>query len=103
MKERGLTPPEHLETPPQIEPRFAVYWEAYQDLQSERRTPRGRLPVSSILDYADRYGIDRDRLKRIVWKVDEVLLAHWKGLDETEKRQKEAEAASRQTVGGSSS
>jgi len=103
MKERGLTPPEHLETPPVIERRFVVYWEAFQDLQSERRTPRGRIPVSAILDYADRYGLDRDRLKRIVWKVDETLLAHWKGVDESEKRQKELERSSQKTVGGSGS
>ena len=25
-QERGLTPPEHLEAPPQIDPRFLVYW-----------------------------------------------------------------------------
>ena len=103
-KERGLTPPEHIEEPPLIEARFLVYWEAYQDLQTERHTPRGRIPVNAILDYADRYGIDRDRLKRIVWEVDKVLLVFWKSKDEAAKRQKELEDADkpRPAVGGRS-
>jgi hypothetical protein len=101
-KERGLVAPEHLEEPPAIESRFFVYWEAYQDLQTERHTPRGRIPVNAILDYADRYGIDRDRLKRIIWQVDKVLLEFWKSKDEAEKRQRELEKASqpRPAVGG---
>lgn len=90
-KERGLTPPEHIEEPPLIEPRFLVYWEAYQDLQTERRQPRGRIPIGAITRYAQDYGLDPDTLKRIVWKVDETLLDHLEGKDKAEaERQKTA-------------
>ena len=98
-KERGLQPPEHIEEPPQIRAAFFVYWEAYQDLQSERKTPRGMIPVTSILAYAQGYGLDPDRLKRIIWAVDRVLLDHWAGIDEAEKVKQEAERA-RQQQGG---
>ncbi len=97
-QERGLTPPEHLEAPPQIDPRFLVYWEAFQDLQTERRTPRGRIPVSAILDYSQAFGLNPDTLKRIVWTVDRVLLDHWKGVDESDKRQAEAARASKPAI-----
>ena len=80
-KARGLQPPEHLLDPPKIQSRFLLYWEAYQDLQTSRVNPRGMIPIGSIIEYADRYGIDPDTLKRIVWKVDGVLLEHWKGVD----------------------
>lgn len=83
-KERGLTPPEHIEKPPQIEGRFLVYWEAYQDLQTERIHQRGMIPIGAITSYARQYGLDPDTLKRIVWKVDSVLLEHWRGMDKTE-------------------
>ena len=98
-----MTPPEHLEDPPDIAPEFFVYWEAFQDLQTERRTPRGTIPVTAILAYAGRYGLDPDTLKRIVWKVDKVLLDHWKGVDNAEEaeRQREAERK-RQGLGASS-
>lgn len=49
------------------------------------------IPVTSILAYAQGYALDPDRLKRIVWKVDRVLLEHWEGLDEAEKRKRELE------------
>lgn len=75
--------------PPSIRPAFFVYWEAFQDLQSERVVPRGTIPVSAIIHYADRYGIDPDMLKRIVWKTDRVLLDHWKEQDEAQKAKAE--------------
>ena len=89
-KARGLTPPEHLTDPPRIESRFFIYWEAFQDLQTSRVNPRGMIPIGSIVEYADRYGIDPDTLKRIVWKTDKILLDHWKGVDAAEKAQAEA-------------
>lgn len=98
-KERGLTPPENIEDPPKIDSRFFVYWEAYRDLQSERRTPRGTIPITAIVEYCRAYRLDPDVLKRIIWKVDRVLLAHWKGLDEVEKRKAELERANRRTIG----
>ncbi len=101
-KERGLTPPEHIEAPPKVDPRFMVYWEAYQDLQTERRTPRGAIPVVAIVEYCQAYGLNPDTVKRIVWKVDKVLLAHWKSKDESEKRQRELRAADKPTVGAKS-
>lgn len=100
-KERGLQPPEHLADPPDIKPEFLIYWQAYRDLQTERRTPRGAIPVNAIFEYADRVGVDRDQLKRIVWEVDKTLLDHWKGLDEAEKTRQEAERT-RKRLGGSS-
>ncbi len=90
-KARGLTPPEHLLDPPRIQLRFLVYWEAFQDLQTERVTPRGMIPIGKILDYAARYKLDPDELKRIVWKTDGVLLEHWKGVDAAAQAQADAE------------
>ena len=95
-KARGLTPPENLVNPPKIELRFLVYWEAFQDLQTERVNPRGMIPIGKIIEYADRYKLDPDTLKRIVWKTDGVLLEHWKGVDAALKAQAEAE---RKTAG----
>jgi hypothetical protein len=92
-KERGLQPPEHIEKPPQIEGRFLVYWEAYQDLQTERVHPRGRIPIGAITDYALNAGVDVDTLKRIVWRVDNVLLEHWAGLDKNAAAQQKSRAA----------
>ena len=97
-RERGLTPPENLEAPPAIVPAFMVYWEAYQDLQTERRAPRGPIPVSAILDYCQVFGLNPDTLKRIVWKVDRVLLDHWKSVDESEKRQAELTKAAKPAI-----
>ena len=99
-KARGLTPPENLVNPPRIELRFLVYWEAFQDLQTERVNPRGMIPVGKIIEYADRYRLDPDTLKRIVWKTDGVLLDHWKGLDAAQKAQAEQERKSAQSGGG---
>ena len=79
-----------------------MYWEAFQDLQSERRTARGSIPISAIIAYADRYGLDPDTLKRIVWKVDRVLIKFWTSKDEAEKRQREAEAKQKRELGGRS-
>jgi len=93
MKERGLAPPEHLEAPPTVDPAFLLYWEAFQDLQGERRHPRGPIPISAIAAYCDAYGLNLDRLKRIVWKVDKVLVDHWKSIDETEERKRKAALA----------
>ncbi len=99
-KARGLTPPEHLVDPPKIELRFLVYWEAFQDLQTARIHPRATIPVGAILDYAERYGLDPDTLKRITWKTDQVLLDHWKGLDKAEKKRAEDEANQKPTLAG---
>ena len=90
-KARGLTPPENLVNPPKIELRFLVYWEAFQDLQTERVNPRGMIPIGKIIEYADRYKLDPDTLKRIVWKTDAVLLEHWKGVDAAEKAKAETD------------
>ena len=100
-KERGLQPPEHIADPPDIQPEFLIYWQAYRDLQTERRTARGAIPVNAIFDYADRVGLDRDQLKRIVWEVDKTLLEHWDGLDKAAKARQEAESE-RKRLGGSS-
>ena len=100
-KERGLQPPEHLQEPPNIKPEFLIYWSAWKDLQSERSSPRGAIPVNAIFAYAARLGLDRDRLKRIVWEVDKTILEHWKGLDEAAKKRQETENT-RKRLGGSS-
>ena len=57
--------------------------------------------MNAIFEYADGLGVDRDRLKRIVWEVDKTLLEHWAGLDEAEKKRREAERE-RKRLGGSS-
>ena len=102
-KARGLTPPEHLLDPPVVKPQFAVYWEAFQDLQTARVTARSTIPINAILDYADRYGLDPDTIKRIVWATDQILLKHWKGVEDAEKRQAEANAAQRPAISGGTS
>ena len=94
-RERGLQPPEHIETPPSILPEYIAFWEAYRDLISERVMSRGPIPALKIIQYADAYGLDRDALKRIVWAVDKVLTDHWKGLDAAEKAKRDAEAKGR--------
>ena len=91
-KARGLTPPGHLINPPRIELRFFVYWEAFQDLQTERVNPRGMIPIGKIIEYADRYKLDPDTLKRIVGKTAAVLLEHWKGVDAAEKPKAETDS-----------
>jgi hypothetical protein len=85
-KARGLQPPEHLTDPPMIQSRFLVYWEAFQDLQTARM-----IPIGSIIEYADRYKLDPDTLKRVVWKTDAILLEHWKGVDKAEAEKAKAE------------
>jgi hypothetical protein len=52
------------------------------------------------MDYADRRGLDPDRLKRIMWAVDGVLLEHWEGTDEAAKRQAEFEAEQKRRIPG---
>jgi len=89
-KERGLTPPENIENPPEIRQEFLVYWEAYRDLISERRQPRGPIPALAVIQYADAYGLDRDELKRIIWSVDRVLTDHWNALDDAAKVKRDA-------------
>jgi len=96
-KERGLTPPGHLKAPPSILPENYVYWEAFQDLQSER-VARGFIPINSIIEYCKAYSFDFDVLKRIIWKVDRVLLLHWKNQDEVEKVQREAQAEQKKSL-----
>jgi hypothetical protein len=79
-----------------------VYWEAFQDLQTERRAPRGMIPINAIADYCQTYGLDPDRVKRIIWKVDKVLLDHWKSKDESDERQRKALRDQKPTLGGQS-
>lgn len=99
---RGVEPPAHLLDPPRIRPEFLAYWEAYQDLVTERRAPRGPIPVTAVVEYARAYGLDPDTLKRIVWKVDQVVRGYWEAQDKAQederKRQAEAERQ-RQSVG----
>lgn len=97
-KERGLTPPENLVNPPKIELRFLVYWEAFQDLQTERVSARGSIPIVKILAYADRYGLDPDTLKRIVWKTDQVLMDHWKSVDKSLAAQAERDQSAKPAI-----
>jgi hypothetical protein len=80
-----LTPPDHVVNPPEILNENILYWEAYRDLVTERRQPRGMIPIGSIVKYAAAYGLDPDTLKRIVWATDRILTDHWKGLDEADK------------------
>ena len=91
-KERGLQAPEHVVTPPKILQEHLVYWEAYRDLISERRQPRGPIPALSVIAYADAYGLDREALKRIVYAVDRVLTNHWKAQDEAAEVKRKAES-----------
>lgn len=100
-KERGLQPPGHLEAPPSVREEFVVYWEAFQDLITERKGHREAIPVTAILAYARHYGLNADTLKRIVWKVDRVLLSYWKAQDKAEKDRAEREAKHKAALGKS--
>lgn len=99
-RERGLTPPENIEKPPAIRQEFLVYWEAYRDLISERRSPRGPIPALSVIQYADAYGLERESLKRIVYAVDRVLTNHWKAQDDAAEVKRKAASKTKQ-IGGS--
>lgn len=90
--ERGIEPPEHLVDPPKVKAEYFVYWEAFQDLISERRSPRGPIPTLAIIEYADAYGLDREILKRVVWAVDKILTEHWKATDSADEAKRKAEA-----------
>lgn len=59
--------------------------------------------MSAILTYCQTYSLNPDTVKRIVWAVDKVLLAHWKSADESEKRRREFLEANkpRPAIGGS--
>jgi hypothetical protein len=83
--ERGLQPPDNIVNPPEIQAENILYWEAYRDLITERKTPRGMIPINSIVAYARAYGLDPDTLKRIIWSTDRILTDHWKGLDDIAK------------------
>ena len=63
----------------------------FQDLQTARLVPRGMIPINAIIDYAARYKLDPDTLKRVVWKTDGILLEHWKGVDAAEAAKAKAE------------
>ncbi len=91
-RERGLTPPENVENPPAIRQEYLVYWEAYRDLISERRQPRGPIPALAVIQYADAYGLDREALKRIVWAVDRVLTDHWRAQDDAAEVKRKADS-----------
>lgn len=99
-RERGLQPPDHITDPPKVKPEYFVYWEAFQDLISERRTPRGPIPTLAIIQYADAYRLDRELLKRIVWAVDRILTDHWKAGDEAEEIRRKAEQENKASIGG---
>lgn len=55
------------------------------------------------MDYAERRGLDPDRLKRIVWEVDKVLLDHWDNADKAKARQVELEAEEKRRIAGGKS
>jgi len=71
----GQKAPERAGNPPDIEPSYQVWWTAWQDLTTDR--PGGGLysiPFSAMANYADRYGLDLELLKLIVWKLDGLFL-----------------------------
>ena len=51
-KERGLTPPEHIEKPPSIRQAYPVSWEAYRDLLRNRVRPGGPNPPTHTQTHA---------------------------------------------------
>lgn len=80
--ERGIAPPETQEKPPQVDPRFSLYWTAYMDLQSERppslfkdkKSVPQRIPWSAIANYCTHHGLNVDELKRYVWTLDDEMI-----------------------------
>lgn len=74
-RERGLPVPEHIATPPSIEPEHRLYWVAYADLQHDRPDPglnggMRRITWSAIANYARHHGMNVDELKRFIWALD---------------------------------
>lgn len=73
--ELNRLPPARVGDVPEIEPSFLIWWVAWQDLKTDR--PPGGLysiPHSAIALYADRYNLDLELLKRIIWGLDEIFL-----------------------------
>lgn len=95
-RERGLPPPEHIETPPAVEPENLLYWQAYADLQHERPpTFSGnarRIGWSSIAQYAKHHGLNVDELKRFIWALDSEFLQEPKALPAPDQAQAEDQA-----------
>ena len=86
---------ERLSSCPEINVRSKFYWNAFQELKSDRPTgdELGRIPFSSLLAYCNEYRIDgeeRENFKRIIRHIDniEVSLTN-------ERLAKEAKAAAK--------
>lgn len=52
------------------------------------------------MDYAERRALDPDRLKRIIWEVDKILLEHWENTDKAKTAQAELVAEEKRRIAG---
>ena len=59
--------------------------------------------IGAIMDYAERRALDPDRLKRIIWEVDKILLEHWENTDKAKTAQAELVAEEKRRIAGGKS
>lgn len=78
---------------PEISENIMFYWNAYQDLATER--PTGgyfSIPFFKIKQYADIFKSDLETLKLIIWAIDSRYLKHCKVKAEQEAKDRAARA-----------
>ncbi len=72
----GELPPGRVGKAPTIEPSFSLWWNAWQDLSTERMG--GAVPFRAMREYALHHKLDLNLLKRIVWDLDAVYAKYQK-------------------------
>lgn len=68
-KTRGVAPPEFLKDRPTIRHELHFYWQAFNELCTER-TMNGHIPIRAIHDYGDRYGVSSETFRVIMLAMD---------------------------------
>lgn len=76
MQRDGIAPPQVLVEQPKLPVGLLMYLEAFYELDTERSHGMSltRIPWSSIIRYADRYGYDEDEMLFFIRKMDDALL-----------------------------
>lgn len=83
---RGRMLPQGYLSRPPVAPENGFLWDAFWDLNTERQigTPPGPIPVTAIISYAERYGIESvdefDRFKNMIRAMDTVAREKSEGI-----------------------
>lgn len=85
MERDGIAPPVELTQTVSLRANLIGYLDAFYDLDTERHHGETlmRIPWSSIMAYADRYGMPEDETNYFIRRMDD---AHLKKLAEERKR-----------------